>query len=486
MAQNHLNGKKTKIVATIGPSSNDDETIRAMIRAGMNVARINFSHGAHADHADRIARIRRLAAEENAVVAILSDIQGPKIRIGPIDEPGLDLKKGDTLTLTLEEGHTGKNNTVTLPHPEFMVDIRGGMQLLLDDGNFELIVKETTGRTLVCEVVVDGLLTSRKGVMAPAARHQMRAITEKDRADVEFALKQNTDFIAMSFVRTADDVREMKWLITHLGGKAAIIAKIEKHEALENINAIIDVSDGIMVARGDMGLEIGPERVPYEQKRIITLCNQAAKPVITATQMLSSMKESPRPTRAEASDVYNAIMDGTDAVMLSNETASGNYPVEAVTTMADIAQSAESHLISNQRARPIIRMGEEKIADSISASTFQIADDLKARAIITASLSGATAQRVAALRPQTPILCVTPDEQTYRRLALAWGVTPLLVPQFSTIDEMLREVVTHASKINVAHDNDILVIVAGVPFGRAGATNLIKVHRVGEPITSVG
>lgn len=486
MAQNHLNGKKTKIVATIGPSSNDDETIRAMIRAGMNVARINFSHGAHADHADRIARIRRLAAEENAVVAILSDIQGPKIRIGPIDEPGLDLKKGDTLILTLEEGHTGKNNTVTLPHPEFMVDIRGGMQLLLDDGNFELIVKETTGRTLVCEVVVDGLLTSRKGVMAPAARHQMRAITEKDRADVEFALKQNTDFIAMSFVRTADDVREMKWLITHLGGKAAIIAKIEKHEALENINAIIDVSDGIMVARGDMGLEIGPERVPYEQKRIIALCNQAAKPVITATQMLSSMKESPRPTRAEASDVYNAIMDGTDAVMLSNETASGNYPVEAVTTMADIAQSAESHLISNQRARPIIRMGEEKIADSISASTFQIADDLKARAIITASLSGATAQRVAALRPQTPILCVTPDEQTYRRLALAWGVTPLLVPQFSTIDEMLREVVTHASKINVAHDNDILVIVAGVPFGRAGATNLIKVHRVGEPITSVG
>jgi pyruvate kinase len=486
VAQNHLNGKKTKIVATIGPSSNDDETIRAMIRAGMNVARINFSHGAHADHADRIARIRRLAAEENAVVAILSDIQGPKIRIGPIDEPGLDLKKGDTLILTLEEGHTGKNNTVTLPHPEFMVDIRGGMQLLLDDGNFELIVKETTGRTLVCEVVVDGLLTSRKGVMAPAARHQMRAITEKDRADVEFALKQNTDFIAMSFVRTADDVREMKWLITHLGGKAAIIAKIEKHEALENINAIIDVSDGIMVARGDMGLEIGPERVPYEQKRIIALCNQAAKPVITATQMLSSMKESPRPTRAEASDVYNAIMDGTDAVMLSNETASGNYPVEAVTTMADIAQSAESHLISNQRARPIIRMGEEKIADSISASTFQIADDLKARAIITASLSGATAQRVAALRPQTPILCVTPDEQTYRRLALAWGVTPLLVPQFSTIDEMLREVVTHASKINVAHDNDILVIVAGVPFGRAGATNLIKVHRVGEPITSVG
>lgn len=486
MASHLFNGKKTKIVATIGPKSNDDETIRQMIRAGMNVARINFSHGAHADHADRITRIRRIAEEENAVVAILSDIQGPKIRIGKVTEPGLPIKPGDKLTLTLDEGHTGENNIITLPHPEFTEDVRAGMQLLLDDGNLELKVLETDGRNLVTEVVIDGLLTSRKGVMAPAARHQMRAITDKDRADVEFALKQNTDFIAMSFVRTADDIREMRWLITHLGGKAAIIAKIEKHEALENMEAILAVVDGVMVARGDMGLEIGPERVPFEQKRIIELCNRAAKPVITATQMLSSMVDSPRPTRAEASDVYNAIIDGTDAVMLSNETASGNYPIEAVTTMARIAQNAESHFIANPRATPQIRMGAEAIADSVGTSTFQIAEALKAKAIITASLSGATAQRVSALRPTTPVLCVTPDEVTFRRLALVWGVTPLLVPQFSTIDEMLREVVTHASKVGLAHINDILVIVAGVPFGRAGATNLIKVHRVGDPFTSVG
>lgn len=487
VAPHQFNGKKTKIVATIGPKSNDDETIRQMIRAGMNVARINFSHGAHPDHADRITRIRRIAQEESAVVAILSDIQGPKIRIGKITEPGLDLKRGDRLVLTLDEGHTGEGNIVTLPHPEFTVDIRAGMQLLLDDGNFELMVVEADGRNLVCEVVIDGLLTSRKGVMAPAARHQMRAITDKDRADIEFALKQQTDFLAMSFVRSADDIREMRWLVTHLNGKAAIIAKIEKHEALENIREIIDLVDGVMVARGDMGLEIGPERVPFEQKRIIDLCNRAAKPVITATQMLSSMVDSPRPTRAEASDVYNAIVDGSDAVMLSNETASGNYPVEAVATMARIALNAESHLTSNPRGMPAIRMGsKEAIADSIGSSTFEIAKSLDARAIITASLSGATAQRVAALRPTTPVLCVTPDEVTYHRLALVWGVTPLLVPQFNTIDEMLREVVTHASKINVAHQNDILVIVAGVPFGRAGATNLIKVHRVGDPFTSIG
>ncbi|MCU0474820.1 MAG: pyruvate kinase [Anaerolineae bacterium] len=486
MASPYLNAKRTKIVATIGPDSSSDDTLRAMIRAGMNVARINFSHGSHADHAERIARIRRIAAEENTVVAILSDIQGPKIRIGKIDEPGLDLKKGDKITLTLDAGHTGQNNTVTLPHREFMVDIRDGMSLLLDDGNFELLVLKTDGRSLLCEVVIDGRLTSNKGVMAPTARHQMRAITEKDRQDVEFALSQGTDFIAMSFVRTADDIREMRWLITHLGGRAALIAKIEKHEALENINDIIAATDGIMVARGDMGLEVGPERVPHFQKRIIALCNRAAKPVITATQMLSSMTDSPRPTRAEASDVYNAILDGTDAVMLSNETAKGNYPVDAVKVMSNIAHIAEAHLHEIKRNVPDLRMGEERIADSISNSTYTIAESLNARAIITASLSGTTAQRVSALRPKTPILCVTPDENTYRRLALVWGVIPLLVPQFTTIDEMLHEVVTHANAINVAHANDILVIVAGVPFGRTGATNLIKVHRVGDGTTSMG
>lgn len=485
MPVSQFDTKKTKIVATMGPASWDEEMVRKLIQKGLNVARINFSHGEHARHAETIATVRRVAEQEHAVVAIMADIQGPKIRIGKVDEPGLALARGDRITLTLEPNHTGKDNIVTLPHPEFVRDIKSGMQLLLDDGNLEFVVTEATNSRLVCEVVIGGILTSRKGVMAPKAFLTLSAITDKDREDIEFALQQKVDYIAMSFVRTVDDIRELRWLIRHLGGEdTGIIAKIEKHEALQNIEAIIDAVDGIMVARGDLGLETPAEEVPFHQKRIIQLCNQSSKPVITATQMLSSMVDNPRPTRAEASDVYNAIVDGTDAVMLSNETAVGKYPVLAVETMATIASIAEQHVVKRVGSWDFRKThgsdSREAAADAISESTYHISEALSPRAVVTSTLTGYTARRVARERPSSPILCVTPSQTTYRRMALVWGVVPLLIPEFHTIDEMIQVIVRGAHDAGYVRRGDMLIIIAGVPFGIGGQTNLLKIHRVGE------
>jgi pyruvate kinase len=478
-------GKRTKIVATIGPSSRSEATIRQMIRAGMDVARINFSHGKHEEHGWTIDAVRRIAQEEGAVVAIMCDIQGPKIRIGKIAAGPIILAAGDRITLTLDEAD-GTNNVVSLPHPEFMRDIRQGTHLLLDDGKLEFEVKSTLPRGLVCEVIVGGPISSNKGVSAPNARLTLSAITEKDRADIEFALSRNTDYIAMSFVRSPNDLQEMRWLIRHSGGTAAIIAKIEMHEALENIDAIINSADGVMVARGDLGVEVSVEEVPFHQKKIIKLCNEAGKPVITATQMLNSMEHAPRPTRAEASDVYNAILDGTDAVMLSNETAAGDYPVRAVETMVNIAAIAERNLRRAAESGSPLRVtrnleGREAISDAIAQSTWQVAEALNCRAILTATLSGYTTKQVARVRPKTPIICVTPNETTYKRTALLWGATPLLVKEeFNTVDEMVRIVVRAAQGAGLVEIGDSIVIIAGVPFGMAGQTNFLKLHVVGE------
>jgi len=318
--------KRTKIVCTIGPASSDESVIREMIRAGMDVARINFSHGEHDTHARNIATIRRVAEEEDAIVAILGDLQGPKIRLGKIANEPVTLNKGDRLTLTLRPAD-GTNMVFTLPHPEFVKDVKTGNRLLLDDGALEFKVVSRQNDDLICEVIVGGPLSSRKGISAPDAKLTLSAITDKDREDVGFALQQKVDYVAMSFVRSGNDMRELRWLCNHLEGEVALIAKIEKREAIDAIDDIIDASDGIMVARGDLGVETPAEAVPIHQKEIIRRCNAVGKPVITATQMLNSMIYNPRPTRAEASDVANAIFDGTDAVMLSGETASGQYPL---------------------------------------------------------------------------------------------------------------------------------------------------------------
>ncbi|MEM9954210.1 MAG: pyruvate kinase [Chloroflexota bacterium] len=477
-----LHSKHTKIVATLGPSSANEETIRKLIRAGMDVARINFSHGNHETHGQTIDTVRRVAAEENATIAILCDIQGPKIRLGKVADEPLMLEPGDKITLTLDDV-PGDNNIISLPHPEFVQDITPDTTLLLDDGNLQFLVKETTSRNIVCEVVIGGPLKSRKGVSAPNTKLTLSAITDKDKPDIEFALKMKTDYIAMSFVRTADDIRQLRWMINFFGGDAAIIAKIEMKEALENIEAIIKVVEGVMVARGDLGVETPAERVPFEQKRIIKLCNKAGKPVITATQMLESMTKNPRPTRAEASDVYNAIIDGTDAVMLSAESASGDYPVRAVQVMAEIARTAEEHIWDNRLQARMFNAnaeGSDGISNVIGEATFHISEALKPAAIITTTISGYTTRRVAKERPQTPILCMTPNEITARRMGLVWGVLPLIVREFDSIDEMIAVTVRAGHDAGLLNRGDVVIMIAGVPFGVQGQTNLLKVHRVGE------
>ena len=480
-----LYSKHTKIVATIGPASCEPSVLRAMIRAGMNVARINFSHGDHQTHGRTIDHIRRIAAEEGTVVAVLCDIQGPKIRIGALREEPMMLEIGDRVTLTLDDV-IGADGLISLPHPEFLRDIKAGATLVLDDGNLQFAVKETDGKNLLCEVVVGGPLKSRKGVSAPNAHLTLSAITDKDRADIEFALSKNCDYIAMSFVRTAKDIHEMCALMERLGAQASVIAKIEMGEALENIEEIIAVCDGIMVARGDLGIETPAEEVPFHQKRIINLCNEAAKPVITATQMLESMTENPRPTRAEASDVYNAILDGTDAIMLSAESASGKYPVRAVEVMSEIATIAEKNLPYQgggsqqaQRRQPGSEPREE-MSDAISKATSDISEVIKPKAIVTTTMSGYTTRRVAKERPRAPILCMTPNAATQRLMALVWGVTALQIPEFTTIDEMIRNTIRAAQSQHLVTKGDRLVIIAGVPFGVDGQTNLIKIHTVGE------
>ncbi len=487
--------KRTKIVATIGPTSYDEDVMRAIIRAGVNVARINFSHGDHATHAQAIQQVRRIAEEEGVVVAVLGDLQGPKIRLGRFK--AMRVVPGDLVTITLREDFNQDHYEVPIPHPEFVKDVRSGQRLLLDDGELGLRVTEKHGETdLVCEVLNAGELKERKGVSAPDSRLTLPAITEKDRKDIQFALEQDIDWLAMSFVRSPEDIRHLRWLISEYDPESdiPIIAKIEKFEALENIEEILNICDGIMVARGDLGVETPAAAVPIHQKRIIKLCNQVGKPVITATQMLNSMITTPRPTRAEASDVANAIFDGTDAVMLSGESAMGKYPVEAVEMMATIAAIAEQELLEHGKEHlrntlmsfvqeNDVAAGKDHItADAVSHATIVMAEMTQAKMIVCSTWTGYTARRIARERPLTPVIVVTPNPKTRRRLALIWGVTTYMVGQYSSIDQMF-EIIEHALlQTGVAHAGDRYVIIAGVPFGAAGATNFVKVHEVARRI----
>lgn len=469
---------RTKIICTIGPASREPDVLNNLIAAGMDVARLNFSHGDHAFHADTIARVRAAASAAGKPVALLADLQGPKLRVGDMGA-GLLLEAGKTVVLTTAP-LIGQAGLVPIQYADLPGVVRQGERILLDDGLLELEVRSISGQEITCQVLTGGLLTSKKGMNLPDASLSIPAITEKDRADLAFALGQGVDWVALSFVRSAAEVRELKALIraaNPLDQPTLVIAKIEKPQAVTAIEEIIADADGIMVARGDLGIEMLTEEVPVIQKRIIRLCNQAGKPVITATQMLDSMIRNPRPTRAEASDVANAVFDGTDAVMLSGETASGLYPVATVQTMAHIIQQAE------QAASWGLRFTDESVvkvtvAQAVAHASCETARDLKAKAIIAPTLSGSTARLVARFRPQAPVVAVTPSAQTQRQLMLSWGIYPLLADRETTTDRMLVDAIRAAQRQGFVNLGDTVVVTAGSVGSQPGATDLMKVHVV--------
>jgi len=470
---------RTKIVCTLGPVSDGEAVIRAFVEAGMAVARINFSHGTHEDHARRIATVRRVADGLSRPIAVLADLQGPKLRVGLLPQEGLDLVEGETVTL-VDRPSSDDQAMIPVPHPEVLQGMHPGDRILLDDGLLEIKVLDGDGQQVRARVVVGGVLKSRKGLSLPHTGLKMPSITAKDKDDAAFALAQAVDYFALSFVRCADDVRHLRAWLEEQGADTPIIAKIEKPEALDSIDEILAVSDGLMVARGDLGVEAPAEEVPIAQKRIISACNRASKPVITATQMLDSMMRNPRPTRAEASDVANAILDGSDAIMLSGETAVGHYAVEAVRTMARIAGVTERSMPYQDWLQRAVQRISSNVTDAISQVACEMASELDARAIITSTVSGGTARSVASHRPVTPIIAPTPDASTYRQLALVWGVEPLLVDQFADTDAMIVTVVEAARARGLVQDDDLVIITAGVPLGGTGLTNTLKAHRVGE------
>ncbi len=473
---------RTKIVCTIGPASSSPEVMRDLIRAGMNVARINFSHGDHLAHTRSIATVREVARNEGRLVGVMADLQGPKLRVGEIEGGAVELHEGDVVTLTQHPQPVAADE-IPVPHPELLRELASGQTVLLDDGQLELVVLRAGGDGVSGRVVVGGWLRSRKGINVPGAALRFSTLTAKDREDALFAVEQGVDFLALSFVRGAADVRELRQFLRSRGTDIPIIAKIEKPEALAVFGAILAEADGIMVARGDLGVETPAEEVPFHQKRIIRECNQAGKPVITATQMLQTMIENPRPTRAEASDIVNAILDGTDAVMLSGETAVGEYPVDATETMARICANAEAHLpqlVARDHFSPGDSPGREAVTPAISYAAVDIAREVGAKVIVTATMSGTTARMVARHRPSVPVIAVTPNEATLSRLMLVWGVVPLQVDEFSTTDDMVKVMVQAACNAGMVAWDDPVVLTAGIPFGVGRKTNMLKVHVVGE------
>ena len=471
--------RRTKIVATLGPASESTETVRELVQAGMDVARINFSHGAHEEQSRRIQLVRQISAEENRTVAIIADLQGPKLRIGDIAAGQVTLREGAFITLT-SRSVPGNEDEIHLPHPELIASLKAGDSMLLDDGVLELQVIDADGQNVNCQIIAGGVLLPHKGVSVPHAALDVPAITEKDRRDLAFALQQGIDYIAMSFVRRAGDIQQLRRLIEEQGKETPILAKIEKPEAVDNIETILEEADGVMIARGDLGVEMPPEEVPLQQKRIIQLARRVAKPVITATQMLESMIHNPRPTRAEASDVANAILDGTDAIMLSGETAIGSYPVKALQMMVRIASATEPALPYGEHVAQADVTPAVSITDAITQATTEIAYELGAKAIVPSTMSGYTAKMVSRHRPCTPILVVTPWTRIRRQLALVWGVQSVPVDEYRNTDEMIAIAEKAVVEIGLAEPGDAVVITAGVPMSGTGKTNMLKIHVIGS------
>lgn len=472
---------RAKIIATLGPASRDPATLRRLIRAGMRVARINFSHGTQAEHAQTIAAVRAAARESGHPVAILQDLQGPKIRVGEIEGGEITLHEGDELTLT-SDPILGDAGRVSVDYPHLEDAVTPGGRILLDDGNLELRVSQVTPRGVETRVTLGGVLKPHKGVNLPGARLNIPALTEKDRADLAFGITQKVDAVALSFVRQAQDIHNLRAEIRQLAGEdfaLPIVAKLERPEALDNLDEIIAAADGVMVARGDLGVEMSPESVPIAQKRIITLANRQRRVVITATQMLDSMIHNPRPTRAEASDVANAIFDGSDLVMLSGETAVGAYPVQAVETMARIIHEAEAHM--SEWGHFYLAPEPEPDARNalyVARAARELAKDRDVAAIAVFTMSGRTARLLSKTRPQVPILAFTPVERTCRQMSMLWGVTPFRIARARTVEEMLAVVEEAIRSAGALRPGQEVVLVAGFPIGAMQAANFVLLHTI--------
>jgi len=467
--------RRTKIVATLGPASRSPECIAALLDAGVDVTRINASHGDHATHRETIRRVRDIARARGHTVGVLLDLQGPKIRVGELAAPAA-VKAGETFTFAV--GRAPRSGELAADYPLLDRDVVTGHTLLIDDGQIASEVIEVEPGRVRCRAQNDGIIHARKGINLPGSVVSAPAITEKDRADIRFAVEAEVDAIALSFVRRPQDVEELKTLLAEHGRAIPIIAKIEKPQALDRLEAILTASWGVMVARGDLGVELPPEDVPMAQKRIIHAANHLGRPVITATQMLDSMTRNPRPTRAEASDVANAVLDGTDAVMLSNETASGAYPVESVTMMARILDATEAYARPRPQGRRRER-GVETIPEGVADAACTVAENLGAKAVVAFSRTGGTAILVSQRRTTVPILAFTPSERVQALLSLVWGVRTRLLPDAASIDETMRGLDEALLSLGMATRGDAVVVAMGAPSAPEGHTNIMMVHHVG-------
>lgn len=470
--------KKTKIICTMGPATMEKETIKRLITAGMDIVRLNFSHGNHEVHRLAMETVRQASEETGKPVGILVDVQGPKIRVCALAQP-LVLVEGDLVRLVAGDCSLTTEGRIPVDYATITEDVPVGNTVFLADGLIQLKVEAVEKDSLVCRVVRGGELTSRKGVTLPGVSVRLPAVTEKDLGDIDFAIKEGADFVALSFVRRPEHIMEVRKRLKAKGSHAMIIAKIENEEGFNNRDEILQVADGIMVARGDLGIEVPPQEVPLIQQQLIRGANQAGKPVITATEMLESMIRNPRPTRAEVTDVAHAIQDGTDALMLSAETAVGKNPVAAVEIMAKVAERIESSL-DYEEILSKKRIGSfRSVSEAISHATCQTAMDLNAAAIITATQSGSTARMVSKFRPKAPVLASTPSPGVLRQLTLSWGVTPILVPQTNTIDDMLDVSIDAMVRKGFIREGDLIILTAGVRTGIPGSTNLLQVNRIG-------
>ena len=470
--------RKTKIVCTLGPATDQGNNLRELMLAGMNVARFNFSHGSHAEHKVRLDALKALRRELNQPVAAMLDTKGPEIRLKSFASGTAQLKSGGEFTLTIGDV-PGDENHCSITYPELPQDVKEGDSILLDDGLIRLTVLETTSQDIRCRVENSGVIKNNKGVNVPGTRLSMPYMSQRDREDILFGIEQGFDYISASFVRSAADVLEIRHLLDEKHSTIRIIAKIENQEGVNNVPEILSVADGIMVARGDMGVEIDFTEIPIIQKDLIFQCNACGKPVITATQMLDSMMENPRPTRAEITDVANAIYDGTTAIMLSGETAAGKYPVEAVRTMNAIALRTEGDINYAKRMRNAAGENRLSIAAATAHAACTTAADIGADAVITVSQSGTTARLVSRFHPDTPVIACLLNEQVQRQMALYFGVTPILMPYANNTDELIELAVKAAEQAGLVSQSDLVVLTAGLPVGISGTTNMIKVHVVG-------